>query len=474
MANQNQEGPEKSFPFRPVRFSSAKYFLGDVPEAVINGNVHILENVSQAGAAFSCKIDDGARADISRGDAIDVEFLQDGTPIFQGKAVCAYAVSDQGQKTLGVSFGDAAYDIEKIKIKNARAVVAKARKPSQDLPVEYRAICADLLDFVGDYSKRIDQLLTPYQDDLSSAEVDAFISEFVEKNADEWRSILCQGNAICKPLYADRKFRKIAKRYTENTVTPVLVQGESWARSFYKPKGYPGDYAIMNYMYDHKPEGKTVKQKFFHILGTMAGEPIVTRKNKLVELIEEHVSKKPDDKLKLTSIGCGPCRELPDLDRMLPRTADIEMWAMDQEVDALQYSMNMARKLNAQSDRSIDLKPIKHAVIDMANPVDDASFYQGRDIIYSTGMVDYFGPLLARRYVGKMYSVMSPGSMLVIGNVHDGENGTLWPMEFILDWSLHFRTLDDMHGMAAGIPSSSYKIIRDARDAVYFLVATKD
>ena len=72
-----------------------------------------------------------------------------------------------------------------------------------------------------------------------------------------------------------------------------------------------------------------------------------------------------------------------------------------------------------------------------------------------------------------MYDFLRPGGLLIIGNVNDLTTGTLWPMEYILDWTLYFRNYEEMVAMAAGVDGASVRIIEDDRKAIYFLVLEK-
>jgi hypothetical protein len=46
---------------------------------------------------------------------------------------------------------------------------------------------------------------------------------------------------------------------------------------------------------------------------------------------------------------------------------------------------------------------------------------------------------------------VAPGGLLIIGNMNETELSNLWPMEFICDWHLFYRTEKDMLGWAEGM-----------------------
>ena len=46
-----------------------------------------------------------------------------------------------------------------------------------------------------------------------------------------------------------------------------------------------------------------------------------------------------------------------------------------------------------------------------------------------------------------------PGGLLIIGNMNDTEMCTIWPMEFVADWTLHYRNEPQMLSWAQDLQS---------------------
>ncbi len=72
-----------------------------------------------------------------------------------------------------------------------------------------------------------------------------------------------------------------------------------------------------------------------------------------------------------------------------------------------------------------------------------------------------------------MYEFLKPGGKLIIGNVNDLRTGTLWPMEYILDWTLYFRNETEMRAMASEATGGIVSIESDPMNAIYFLIVEK-
>jgi SAM-dependent methyltransferase len=263
------------------------------------------------------------------------------------------------------------------------------------------------------------------------------------------------------------------KTYTERTLTRLLVGGESWARSYFKPAGYPGDYKIMNFMYDRTLVGASLQAKLLHTLGVVAGQPIVSRMHKLAELIITHsagaaASGRPVD---IMSIGAGPARELEKLAEHSPEGRKWRATLIDQDTDAIEYAISNVRRRGI--DRTIETRPLNMTFREMLSPSPLSSEFADKDIIYSSGFVDYLNPMLAMRFVKRLYEFLRPGGSIIIGNVNDLRTGTLWPMEYILDWTLYFRNLDEMTAMAQMVKGAKVDVVSDDMEAIYLLVITK-
>ena len=74
-----------------------------------------------------------------------------------------------------------------------------------------------------------------------------------------------------------------------------------------------------------------------------------------------------------------------------------------------------------------------------------------QDLIYSVGLIDYLIDRRARALATRLYERLAPGGLLIIGNMNETELSNLWPMEFITDWHLFYRTEADMMAWTEGM-----------------------
>jgi hypothetical protein len=74
-----------------------------------------------------------------------------------------------------------------------------------------------------------------------------------------------------------------------------------------------------------------------------------------------------------------------------------------------------------------------------------------QDLIYSVGLIDYLIDRRARTLASRLYERVAPGGTLIIGNMNETDLSNLWPMEFITDWHLYYRTEKDMLAWTDGL-----------------------
>ena len=461
--------------FRPKRFRANTLFLGVPPKAWFDDHEFDLKDISITGAGCGSRdltIEEtpfeGPQDGIFR-------LTQCGREIFSAVATKVRAQAAGGEHVVGVALKGQRFNLDLLVRKNAGALALEPLPdPSAyEPPQEYKSYCAEVLNFVGGYLNRIQKHLTPIENQLTSIEADDVVRELANAAADPWRTLLESGNDLVIESDRDKEKRIGLKVFTERVVTPELIGGASWSRCYFKPLGYPGDYQIMNFMYDNEPVGDNLRSKFLHMLGVIAGKPIVSRMDTLAQLIVDHAASRETDEapVNIMSIGCGPARELEPILKMSPQTTKWEATLVDQEPLALEYALSSAIGLGAP-DR-MKATALNVSFKDMLNGTPVGAQIFGQDIVYSAGLVDYLSPLLALRFVRRMYDFIRPGGRLIIGNVNNSRTGTLWPMEYVLDWTLYFRNMDEMKAIAGGIEGAQMRIVSDPLDAIYFLVLDK-
>lgn len=457
--------------YRPLRIAAEQYFFGHAPKVHFDDQEYALADLSIAGLGGVAVGELNEAADdavIRRGV---LRLTQRGRELFAASARRARLDLSKGRWTAGFALEEGVLDLDALRRANAAALASAPPRPELAVPDVYKTLCADAMHFIGSYLARIDRFAGHVEAMMPYAERRAVAADLAAECENGWRALMMQGNALVAPWHDDKPLREALKAYTEATLTRLLCGGETWRRSFEKPQGYPGDFRIMNFMYDGAPRGETIGEMFLHLTGVIAGQPIVSRMHRLADLIVDRGAEiaAHGAPVNIMSVGAGPARELERIAALSAPGARWRATLVDQEAEALEYAVAnvRARKLG------VEVTPLNVSFKEMLVPSALGPHFAGQDVIYSSGLVDYLSPMAAQRFVRRMYDFLRPGGLVIIGNVNNLATGTIWPMEHVLDWTLYFRSEADMRAMATGFDPEHVAIIEDEMRAIYFLAVRK-
>src|SRR5437764_1135124 len=97
--------------------------------------------------------------------------------------------------------------------------------------------------------------------------------------------------------------KKTARKFAVHRLTrvgiqlgmPLLGDGPIWRRSLDKPRGYPGDYGILNFVYDRDDQGESAYARLCHRLGLDVGDCVRTRMQLVVAELAALLRSKGDE-----------------------------------------------------------------------------------------------------------------------------------------------------------------------------------
>ena len=293
--------------------------------------------------------------------------------------------------------------------------------------------------------------------------------------ATAWRALWCEAHLSLKPVLADRAAVGAAKRYTEAMLTPELLAGPIWRRSYEKPLGYPGDYQIMNYIYDGEALGETGFARLIHLLGIDVGAFVHQRMELMRDFLMETVSEcsPGPGPIEITSLGCGPAREVVECLALRRRPTPLRFTLVDHERAALADAIERCAASRAGYGAPLEIEPIHASVFELTRePRLGRDRLPPQNLIYSVGLFDYFRRERCERLAAAMYERLAPGGRLIIGNMRAGTD-MVWPLEFIEDWTLHYRTEAELAALAVPLGAASVEVRRDRTGYNLFLIARK-
>jgi hypothetical protein len=152
------------------------------------------------------------------------------------------------------------------------------------------------------------------------------------------------------------------------------------------------------------------------------------------------------------SLGCGSAREVQlHLEDPQAPVAPATFTLIDQEQSALSYAYDRAYPLTLGSKAGAKVQALNVSFIDVLRGGAWLDEVGSQDLIYTVGLIDYLIDRRAKTLAGRLFERLAPGGLLIIGNMNETEMSNLWPMEFICDWHLYYRSERDMLAWTEGM-----------------------
>jgi SAM-dependent methyltransferase len=271
---------------------------------------------------------------------------------------------------------------------------------------------------------------------------------------------------------AGSKYEDVMWGYVFKELFPYLMRSRFAERAYFKPKGYAGDFLMMEHIYANVPKGDG---RLGEIIDTFClqrpGSLAIHGRRKLLKDELLHRSDEIAGQGKVTRImnlACGPNRELFDFLEECDHSELVEALCMDIDPEALRYT-----------NRHVNIFPHKASIRLMSENVIKWSL--GRvsqnigmmDIIYSAGLCDYLDVKLFRALITQCYNHLNPGGTLLLGNF------TPYPDSLFLDkllkWELIYRNEEELREIFKPTPfGTNITIISEEANVNLFAVAIKE
>jgi SAM-dependent methyltransferase len=291
----------------------------------------------------------------------------------------------------------------------------------------------------------------------------------------EWKSIHDAANAASEGI-AEGEALAASKRYTETLLTAALRDVPLVWHTYTKPLGYPGDYQAMTRMYEGRRRGDSIFARVMDQLGheERLAATVPIRKRFLVSQIEQCVAAtgpRSDEPIRIVSIGSGPAREVVDYLRAAPPGPALEFVLIDQDEKALAFAWEQLQEAAQPHGDRVRIACRHLAFAQLFALPELLSEVSRADMIYTAGLFDYLGDGVGRALMNSCFHLLRDGGRLVVGNAAAGP-GVRWMPEFVLDWTMIYRTEAELRGLAEDFADRA-RIEIDSDDSAswLFLVA---
>jgi extracellular factor (EF) 3-hydroxypalmitic acid methyl ester biosynthesis protein len=232
--------------------------------------------------------------------------------------------------------------------------------------------------------------------------------------------------------------------FTHHPIATIVHQDPITRHSFVKPRGYPGDAALLDLIYtpDVPPEGSSPEGVGVWGYTVLAPEATAVRERKYIlsKVIDEVAAHAPSPRI--LSVACGHLREFGLSEAAMSGVfcRNGMFLALDQDKDSLAEVERCCGHWGVRTE----LGTVK-------------SILQGRlkntrfDFVYAAGLYDYLSDRLATRLTARLFDSLLPGGRMLVANFMPGGFGAGY-IETFMDWHLIYRGSSEMEGLAAEVP----------------------
>lgn len=310
------------------------------------------------------------------------------------------------------------------------------------------------------------------------------IELYLSKRPGEWGKFQSEFNAEVNGLFRNiMNFEKVnlatgnedkvykLKRLFVNKIRKIFERGIYIDWSLHKPLGYAGDFKIIDDIYQNNPSTSGFDRLFDNYFQMSAISVAVrNRKEDFKRLIINFVKTRQNRALRIMNLASGPCRDLKEiLSSNSSLCENVSFDCFDNDERAIEF----AKTLLANFSR---VNFIKENVVRIAFKKDISSAIDRRyDLIYSTGLFDYFDERIAIRLVQNLKKLLNPDGILVISNVRDKySNPSVHFMEWVGDWNLVYRDDDDFKKIfvEAGFKENEIQIQYEQQGIMQYVIAS--
>jgi len=227
-----------------------------------------------------------------------------------------------------------------------------------------------------------------------------------------------------------------------------------------KPLGYPGDFIVMNYMYDFNPgTGSFLGDSTFDMLVNRytCTVPIslsnVKRKDFLREKLHDVIER---GRHNIASIACGSIRELFELSRQydLPQEATFTCFDFEQKV--FDYIND---QINRCGLKGIKLEMIRADIMGLLKDKNMQKKLDGQDFVYCSGLFDYLSERVSEHLLNILFSFVRPGGELIVCNASEEFSSHRAYYDFLGDWILIYRKKEQLLKWTKNLPDISEKSV---------------
>jgi len=214
-----------------------------------------------------------------------------------------------------------------------------------------------------------------------------------------------------------------------------------------KPLGYPGDYNMMNYIYDYHKDKYLGVSSYEKLINNYTCNISISCSNiKRKDFLKEHILKtlKIKDKAKILSVASGSARELVELLNEGKINKTLKFKCLDFEKKSLDCVSDQLKKVLDDKKRLLDIEYFCKDLMSIIRDKDLKKELSCCDLIYAFGIFDYLSDRMASRLTKELYQLLGRGGTLIICNINAENTIHRGYYEFLGEWNMVHRVKEEL------------------------------
>ena len=321
----------------------------------------------------------------------------------------------------------------------------------------------DILEYINDVIKLI------YQMSMRNN-----YSEALENKLENLNTQFLLNAYSAEQLLSDKRSRQKIKESFRQLAGSWVYKSMIMKRAFDKPRGYPGDYKMLEIVYDNKPLSKGAGAYFDnYFLKNPYAVAVRIRKDRLREMLLSFLDGiKIKHGVSILNIACGSCREIKELFPRLKIKSDITINCLDWDEEALQFSRD---SLLPVSPKNVHFNFIREDILSIGKEGSLVKSLGKQALIYSIGLIDYLPDRILSKLIYALYQLLPKGGKLILTHKNKEKTFPPIPPDWFCDWKFVPRNRNEVVKLFhdCGLSDFSLKMDVDDFGYIYYFTITK-